>query len=194
MNKYGLIISLLTGCAVQAQHFIPQAVVFGVGAGTSGLLHDAGVFNRKDGSPSHDIQSTGAWHIGYKVMPASRVDLGAELVGELQKRQTTSVDPTQAGKYKINRDRQLSLLISSHFHWVEKEHLQCYSGAGIGLNFQQRRESRNDFSTVKDEFTRQRLAWQATAIGVRVGKKVGGYLELGYGYKGLVLAGLILKL
>jgi hypothetical protein len=38
--------------------------------------------------------------------------------------------------------------------------------------------------------TTARLTWQITALGVRFGKRVYGNVEIGYGYKGLISAGI----
>jgi len=73
------------------------------------------------------------------------------------------------------------------YHWVMKPGFQLYSGAGFGVKV--RHGSYAD-GTDSDTETRALPAFHLNAIGLRLGKKVGFFAELGIGYKAILAVGL----
>lgn len=78
--------------------------------------------------------------------------------------------------------------IGSDYHYVSNEVLQVYSGASIAYTFSNEKYSKTtyDFKNNNQNF----LNFQLNAIGLRVGKKLAASLELGFGYKGILNAGI----
>ena len=67
-----------------------------------------------------------------------------------------------------------------------------YSGIGLGYAFMKDKYTTDDGS---DEIKNSgEFAFHINAFGVRFGKNIGGYVEVGYGYKGLVNLGVSFKL
>lgn len=91
--------------------------------------------------------------------------------------------------------RYISALIAAEaqLHYIDrpKWSLYCVAGAGLGSTFE-----RNSGTVAgSSEKTRYPLVIvQVTPIGVRYGKAVGIFAELGYGYRGIVNAGISLRL
>ncbi len=71
------------------------------------------------------------------------------------------------------------------YHWIMKKGFQAYSGAGFGLRYR-----RGTYQTTETDTVNKILpTFHVNALGVRFGGKVAFFLELGAGYKGVLLAG-----
>jgi hypothetical protein len=71
------------------------------------------------------------------------------------------------------------------FH-KERGNISIYSAAGFGNFYRQ-----DQLTSYPDEvYSDTAITFQATPIGIRFGKKVGVFAEMGYGYKGIVNLGL----
>ncbi len=66
--------------------------------------------------------------------------------------------------------------------------IQVYSGIGLGFTFGNETFTPNEI-TQESTGTIANVAFQVNAVGIRVGKRIGGYIEFGYGYKGVVNLG-----
>lgn len=73
------------------------------------------------------------------------------------------------------------------YHWAMRPGFQLYSGAGFGVRI--RRGTYTDEGET-DKVTKALPAFHLNALGLRVGKKVGFFAELGLGYKGILAAGI----
>lgn len=71
------------------------------------------------------------------------------------------------------------------FEYFQKSVLDLYSGLTIGANIRFHSTESNPLVLTTSRFT-----WQLTALGIRVGKKVYGDIEIGYGYKGFFSVGI----
>ena len=85
------------------------------------------------------------------------------------------------------REKSYIGAVELDYHWFMKPGLQLYSGAGFGVKV--RRGTYVD-GTDTDTVTKALPAFHLNAIGLRVGKKVGFFAELGIGYKGILAVGL----
>ena len=90
----------------------------------------------------------------------------------------------------INWDRRyygikvVTLAGESAFYFLKKRNTAIYALAGMGCFFAGADGNNNA------DYNNFGLTLQVTPIGVRFGKKIGGFAELGYGYKGLVNVGI----
>ena len=73
------------------------------------------------------------------------------------------------------------------YHWIMRPGLQLYSGAGFGVRI---RRGRYTDETDTDRSSKILPTFHINAIGVRFGQKVGFFAEFGYGYKGMLSAGI----
>jgi len=78
----------------------------------------------------------------------------------------------------------LYIAAGARFNYFHKHITDLYSGFTIGANIR--------FHTTESTpllLATARFTWQITALGVRFGKRVYGNVEIGYGYKGMLSAG-----
>ena len=69
--------------------------------------------------------------------------------------------------------------LETAFTFLSKKNFDLYSGLGLGHSFTYDKENRlgGSFNSHLD------------AIGIRIGRKIGGFVAVGYGYKGLIHCG-----
>lgn len=83
--------------------------------------------------------------------------------------------------------RYITIGFGTEYHYVHKEWFQMYSGASIAYTFQN--TNFNTSSNIKDDSDNY-FNFQVNLVGLRVGKKLAGFIELGVGYKGYTNLGL----
>ena len=92
------------------------------------------------------------------------------------------------GHYSIN---YFSLSAECRFTYLRKNLVKLYGSVGVGLsyiNLLNRKEGQSEL----DEHAAT-VAFNISPFGIRVGRQVGGYIELGVGYRGLVAAGVDIR-
>ncbi len=179
--------------AAQRHHQLQMGA--GIGSSRNFETSDSGWKEKVDGKGSTTINSSGVFHIGYHYTGAGRHSFGIMLAGERQKvikggAPILDLSDMYRERYKEVEDYYLAVLADYRFAWGLRPAAKWYSGFSPGISWQQRKEKHNDFSYVKDEFNKSRFAYQVTAVGFEFGKKLGGYAELGYGYKGVLSTGI----
>lgn len=99
------------------------------------------------------------------------------------------VNKKQSGK---DSSKAYTFAVETDYRYVSKPMIQMYSGLGIGfssvksnytLDSSLKREGGNS-----DSFTY--FSYHVTALGLRVGKKLAGIAEFGFGYKGIASLGI----
>lgn len=85
------------------------------------------------------------------------------------------------------RERNYIGAVELDYHWIMRDGFQLYSGAGFGVRY--RRGTYSDADET-DTVSKVLPTFHINALGVRVGRKVGFFAELGAGYKGMIAAGL----
>ncbi len=170
----------------------PHQFLLGAGTASSRHFETIGVWKeRLVGAGSTTVNSSGIYHLGYRYTGAGRHSFGILLVGERQNVRKTggTQDPEAWKKYIARKDIYLAVLPDYRYSWGLRPGGRWYSGAAAGISRHQRKEMHNDFSLEKEEYSKTIFAYQVTALGMEFGKKLGGYIELGYGYKGVLSAG-----
>ncbi len=76
------------------------------------------------------------------------------------------------------------------YRYVNNGSFQMYSGAGIGLTMGKELFTARAEGLTSDNRTMILPGYQINLAGVRFGKRLAVYLELGYGYKGIMNAGI----
>ncbi len=73
--------------------------------------------------------------------------------------------------------------IGTEYHYINSDIIQIYSGAAIAytLHMYESNKGPNNLSYVN---------FQLDAFGLRIGKSLAGFLELGFGYKGILILGI----
>jgi len=131
-----------------------------------------------------DVKIPGAsWSITYKYHVSERLAIGGSSV----------YNPTSDGWIPdfSNDDRwkrrSLSTTGEATLFWAKGKDFQFYGTAGVGFFVK-----RGTFYNVQTE-TDFGTTFQASPVGLRMGNKVGVFMELGYGYKGVFNGGLSMR-
>jgi len=85
-----------------------------------------------------------------------------------------------------------SLMPRMDFYYINKGIFSMYSGFAVGVSYFSCHSKFND--QADQTVTNVSWAYQINALGIRLGKKVGGFIELGFGYQGIVNLGISAKL
>ena len=81
--------------------------------------------------------------------------------------------------------------VGARFTYFQTDFVQLYSGLTLGLRMSvESRESTIPYTSFAPAIDNYGVAFQATAFGVRFGKQVYGFAELGCGYKGIFNLGI----
>lgn len=115
----------------------------------------------------------------YQVLPWLQV--GGEIgTFSIKTRERYWSDKTYAHFLETN----LYLAVGARFNFYHKKITDLYSSLSLGTNIRMA-------STQVEPliYTQERFSWQFTALGIRFGRRFYGNVEIGYGYKGLISAG-----
>ena len=93
---------------------------------------------------------------------------------------TSNVDRSHVDAFNYNN---FTLMPIVRFAWVNRSIVQLYSGFGIGATYG---FYDNTLTSVKHKVG---IAWDVTFIGITVGRKWFGYLDIGAGNRGTISAG-----
>ena len=108
----------------------------------------------------------------------------------------TTGDIYNVGQYEGKLKRKfLTIAVEGQYRYQNLNKIQLYSGLGIGYSFGS--ETLNPLSGSGNPSISgniNRIAWQINAIGIRIGNSIAGFVEFGYGYKGIVNVGLSIQL
>ena len=109
---------------------------------------------------------------------------------------SSSSEIYNVGQFEGDLDRQfITVALEWEYRYVNQGPIQVYSGLGLGFTYGTEKLTPSQESG-KPSATGDisSVAYQLNAVGVRLGKKFAGYVEFGYGYKGIVNIGLSLQL
>jgi hypothetical protein len=85
------------------------------------------------------------------------------------------------------REKNTVAAIEIEIRWLRRRTLVLYSGAGFGVKV---RRGTYAYGEGTEAFTEALPTFHLNALGLRAGGKVGFFAEAGYGYKGVLAAGL----
>jgi opacity protein-like surface antigen len=136
-----------------------------------------------------DDNSYGSIHLGYKYNLTDRFALGGLAAFDYARSKGLFVE----NEVGIFHKRHYTLAVETEYAYICSEKFTMYGLAGIGgtlytLNYvDHKNNSQNDSNT------NPYMTFQVTPIGLRFGKNIGGFLEFGFGYRGIVNAGMFMK-
>lgn len=167
-----------------------QEVNFGMGVLSHPALKTIHPFaGFSDGEDDYTISPVFLFSYSCLILPD--LNIGVTIAYEHQSHDSYSIIPGHEEIHHIYKEAYFTGLLYAHYHWLQKGIWDIYSGMGLGWDFLKQDNQRNDFSRNPEAHkTRSGFAYQLAALGLRAGKRLGGYAELGYGYKGLVLCGI----
>ena len=129
-----------------------------------------------------DISTFGSWNTGIKYAFLDKWLTGPVFTYQSASQQLT-IGTSPVGEAST---RYFTFAIESTYHYYNKNNLQLYSGAGLGITWQ---EDSFDGSLMLREANDTYFNFQLIAGGIRWGKTLGLYAEAGYGYRGIISAG-----
>ena len=125
----------------------------------------------------------------YQVLPWLQV--GVEAGAGMYNVTNLYTDYAHSNKFGSYRNASMYLAAGVRFTFYKTDFVQLYSGLSLGavLNVESYKGS-VDMSSFAPSFAGAGFTFQATAFGVRFGKRVYGFAELGCGYKGVLSLGI----
>lgn len=89
----------------------------------------------------------------------------------------------------------ITIAFEGHYRYQNLKKVQLYSGIGFGYSLgSETLTPPAETGNPAISGNINRIAYQINAIGIRIGNNIGGFLELGYGYKGIVNVGFSVQL
>ena len=86
------------------------------------------------------------------------------------------------------------MLPAAKFNWLRKKYFGMYSKVAAGVTFTSKKEDYTKGSTGNRSESKVNFNWQASVLGVEAGSpNVRGFVELGIGEQGVMVAGIRCK-
>ena len=100
------------------------------------------------------------------------------------------IGDTQKGEAK---NSFITVLPAVKFNWLRKKYFGMYSKVAAGVSFASKKEDYTDNTPSRSENSVE-FNWQLSALGIEAGSpNVRGFVELGIGEQGMMLAGVRCK-
>jgi opacity protein-like surface antigen len=136
-----------------------------------------------------DGNSFGSIHLDYRYNLTDRFALGGLMAFDYANAKGV-FDGNETGKFY---KRHYTLAVEAEYAYLRSGKFTMYALGGLGgtlytLKYKDRKDSR-----LNDSATDPYAAFQVTPVGLRYGKNAGGFLEFGFGYRGIVNAGMFMK-
>ncbi|RUT72211.1 hypothetical protein D0817_00910 [Flavobacterium cupreum] len=128
-------------------------------------------------------KTIGMFEAGYRYNINERLKIGGDL--SYLKSEDTFKASTANAKSVTRNTNYLMGLATVEFSYIRTSLLNFYGSGGLGIISGSIKETGGSYSSNEVGF-----AYQINPAGLRVGKKLGAFVELGYGYKGIATAGI----
>ena len=129
--------------------------------------------------------------IGYRHWITKRFGLGGTFAYDVNsvKVYNGTDENRSAQMKKINR-YYMTFAVEPTFNYIQKPSFQLYGSLGVGATIVSFENTTFDDGTNADVSRLPYVNAHITPIGMRFGKDFGGFMEIGYGYKGIFNAGI----
>ncbi|HMP94076.1 MAG TPA: hypothetical protein PKD90_14430 [Phnomibacter sp.] len=154
-----------------------------ISAPAIGTVLSSSIIGGLAGYTKSEIKGAPALGGSFLLQPSKSWSFGADVVYE-------KLDVTYKANNRPNvtySDRFLTIMPRADFKYLNKDNIQLYGSLAAGLSLL--KSSGNNSAATGTTF-----AYQFSPIGLRVGKNFGFFTELGFGFRGLVMAGLSARL
>ena len=202
MKKAGLLALaiMMLGMILNAQESVPYkknelVISYGVYS-IPDFSFELGIFNKvfihddfsRDSARYYDVSSSGTITAGYHRYLGKIVAVGVLATIDAI-RHTVEFDKETSFRSSAT---VVSLMPAINFHYIRTSLFSVYGGGSAGAVAWIYTTDYTD-NSLNASGIKWMFAYQLTLIGMRVGKEVGGFIEMGCGYQGMVKAGLSLK-
>lgn len=135
-----------------------------------------------------DSRQIGVFGLGYRNQITERLKVGADL-GYMKSDQTFSPKAgTKDNTGDIKKTQHFFIAMPvAEYSYIKTPWLNFYGSAAAGINLTSSTERKNGRAAKDNKLG---FAYQVSPAGLRVGKKLAGFVEVGYGNKGIVTAGI----
>lgn len=135
---------------------------------------------------------TGVFHAGYKRALRPKWRVGAAFT--LERVASNMIDDRENVLLATEKVNAFAIAAETDYSYVLKEKMRMYSGFGMAFasNKYNRDAKRDDFEVSDERVFFPNI--HVTGFGIRFGGKVAGFAELGFGYKGILNAGVSIGL
>ncbi len=128
---------------------------------------------------------TGGWFLAYKYAPSDNILLS--FTGGIDGAKGDLVEnDIKYGEFKTT---YTSAIIGFDYRYLNKDLVQLYSGIGAGVTLCKNSGTQSGSGDTDVSWDNPYLNFQLNLLGVRVGKALAGFAEFGFGYKGMINAG-----
>jgi hypothetical protein len=177
----------------QSKHEVSLGFGFGTtnefNGSTSSTISDLFSALLMTDSYSENVKYSPAWHVGYKTFLTSKQKLA---VGATFAYQSVKGDYSYGSQKAGDLHRNFyTIAAEADYRYIKKEKFHLYSGLGFGYTFSN--ETLSPISGSEKKTSSGNVDFQLIGIGARYGSNVGGFIELGFGYKGMICAGFFFR-
>nr|WP_315028735.1 outer membrane beta-barrel protein [uncultured Chryseobacterium sp.] len=168
------LLSLLIGSSLfksQTKGSSEIKISYGLGTSTDFINTFNTIFTL--GYGPYEKKNSGAFIIEYNYAVKDRWVVGADLVYQQMTREYLDESSEKSHNYTV--------AVKSDYNYISKPKFRMYSGLGLGLTMEKSSNPSQNMS---------HFNFQLTGLGIRLGGRLGVNAELGFGYKGIVNAGL----
>ena len=162
----------------------------GLQTGEPSVLHHETLANFQDGGYNGRNLSLFPMSIGYYYQVLPWLQVGGEL-SAYTNALINAYDPISSNRIFNYTNTSLYLTAGVRFTYYQTPFVQLYSGLSVGVRMNiESKTSTLPYDSYVPSIENVGVAFQATAFGVRFGKQVYGFAELGCGYKGILSIGI----
>ncbi len=131
---------------------------------------------------------SGTFYLGYRYHLTKGIHLGIDAAYQRINEEVNNQDEVLGN---LKRE-YFTLSANSNFSYINKPAFQMYSTLSLG--YIQGNGYYTPIEGEKDSESTGLFGFQVNALGFRFGQNIGGFVEIGYGYKGVLNFGLSVKL
>ena len=175
--------------SASSKHHIELSVSDGMSIIRKELQHET-LANFQNGGYNGRNLSLFPMSIGYYYQVLPWLQVGGELSAYTNSL-INAYDPISSNRIFNYTNTSLYLTAGVRFIYYQTNFVQLYSGLSVGVRMNiESKTSTLPYDSYVPSIENVGVAFQATAFGVRFGKKVYGFAELGCGYKGILSIGI----
>lgn len=174
---------------VQVGDGLPPTIVEGITIGLSQAFGTAFSGYKIKGGESNSASAI--YGIGYKYHITPRFSVGADIDYMQLKRDYTLTKKNEADRYGKRSTSLVSALAIGQFIYLNREKVLLYGELGVGITYYSGHTAVNND---RHDYEGTTIGLQFNPIGVRFGKRYGGFLTIGAGTKSIFTVGFSVRL